>query len=144
MRKVLLSALMVGVVTTGAMAGTASDDFTVTATVDPYCEVTTPANDLTIPYNPFNTADATATTSTEFNCVNGTSYTINVVYDGTLEGATDPTQTLSFTATPDITSGTDTDGLASTNSVSIAIVIPAGQDVPVDSYSDSVTVEINY
>ncbi|WP_456392484.1 spore coat protein U domain-containing protein [Persephonella sp.] len=144
MKRVLLSALMVGVVTTGAMAGTASDDFTVTATVDPYCEVTNPALDVTIPYNPFDEDAATATTSTEFNCVNGTSYTINVVYDGTLEGATDPTQTLSFTATPDISSGTDNDGLATSNTVNIAITIPAGQDVPVDSYSDSVTVEINY
>ncbi len=120
-----------------------TDDFTVTATVDAYCEVVNVAPDVSVSYNPFDSSPVTATTTTEFNCVKGTDYTINVITDGTLEGAT-TTDTLSFTATPSVTGGTDSDGLAGTETVDIAIVIPAGQDVSVDTYSDTVTVEIGY
>ncbi|WP_457642893.1 spore coat protein U domain-containing protein [Persephonella sp.] len=144
MKKLALAGILGLGVAVSAMAGTASDDFTVTATVDPYCEVTTPAGDVSVTYNPY---DATATqdsTTVGFNCVAGTNYSISVITDGTLEGSADPANTLSFTATPSVTSGTDSDGMAGEESVDIAIVIPAGQDVPVDTYSDTVTVEISY
>ncbi|MDQ7055732.1 MAG: hypothetical protein Q9M89_04305 [Persephonella sp.] len=126
-----------------AFAGTASDDFTVTATVDPYCEIVSGASDVSVSYNPFDSSDVSETTTTEFNCVMGTNYTINVVTDGSLEGS-GTSATLTFTATPSATSGTDTDGLTGTEAVDIAITIPAGQNVPVDVYSDTVTVEIGY
>lgn len=141
--KLLAASLLVAAPFAAFANGTATDDFTVTAIVDPYCEVTNGASDISVSYNPFDSNDVTATTTTEFNCVAGTNYTINVITDGALDG-TNTSDTLSFTAAPSISSGTDSDGLTGTESVDIAITIPAQQNVSVDTYTDTVIVEISY
>jgi spore coat protein U-like protein len=140
--KKLLAAAVIAAAPFAAMAGTASDDFTITATVDPYCEVTTGADDISVSYNPFDASDVTASTTTEFNCVKNTPYSISVSAPSALTGT--GSDSLSFSVSPTSATGTDTDGLAGVESFTMNITIPAGQDVAVDTYTGTVTVDINY
>ncbi|SNZ07924.1 Spore Coat Protein U domain-containing protein [Persephonella hydrogeniphila] len=142
MRK-LLAAAVIAAAPFAAFAGTASDDFTITATVDPYCEIENGASDISVSYNPFDTSDVTASTTTEFNCVKNTGYTISVNAPSALTGSTYG-ESLNVSVSPTSGSGTDTDGLGGTEQFTMNITIPAGQDVATDTYSGTVTVDINY
>ncbi len=141
--KKLVALMLVGAVTsTAALAGTATDTFNINVTVDPYCEVVNSATDINVAYNPFDTSNTTASTVTDFNCVKETSYTINATgtsLTGALYG-----DTLTYNLSLSNTGGVDSDGLAGTESTTITVTIPAGQDVSVDTYSATVTVDITY
>lgn len=143
MKKLVVAGLTAAVIPFAAMAGTDSDSFTITATVSPYCEVTSPAGDISVSYNPYDDTDVTTTATTGFNCVEGTSYSITVTAPSALT-STDTTDTLSINVSPTSGSGTDSNGMEGAESFTMNITIPAGQDVAVGTYSGTVTVDINY
>ena len=140
--KKLLVAAVIAAAPFAAMAGTASDDFTITATVDPYCEIENGATDISVGYNPFDASDVTASATTEFNCVKNTNYTISVTAPSALTGP--GSETLNFSVSPTSATGADSDGLAGVESFTMNITIPAGQDVAVGTYTGTVTVDISY
>lgn len=143
MKKLVIAGLTAAVIPFAAMAGTASDDFQITATVSPYCEITNGAEDIAVNYNPYNEEAVTASATTEFNCVKGTSYTISVDAPSALT-SDDTTDTLAINVSPTSGSGTDSNGMAGEESFAMTVTIPAGQDVSVGTYTGTVTVEINY
>ncbi len=144
MKKLVIASLTAAVIPFAAMAaGTATDDFTITAEVNPYCEVTTGASDISVTYNPYDDTDVTATTTTQFNCVKGTGYSITVTAPAALTGQNNG-DLLPITVSPTSGSGTDTDGISGVESFDMTVTIAAGADVSVDTYTGTVTVDINY
>ncbi|WP_395331235.1 spore coat U domain-containing protein [Novosphingobium sp. BL-8H] len=145
----------------GAQAATAQNTFLVTATVQPSCTVT--ATGLAFGnYNPLSSTPLDATSTITVNCTTGTVYTVGL-NAGTTSGATVTTRqmllsanALNYTLYRDSgrtnnwgnTPGTDTPGsvTATTAAGTLTVYgrIPALQNVPAGSYTDTVTVTVNY
>ena len=146
MKKLVIAGLTAAVIPFAAMAagnGSVSDDFTITATVAPYCEITNGAQDVSVNYNPYDSNDVTASATTKFNCVKGTSYNISVTAPTALQGQ-NTGDSLNISVSPTSNSGADNNGMAGEESFAMTITIPAGQDVSVDTYTGTVTVDISY
>lgn len=141
----------------GAFA--ADDTFTVTAQVIDACNIT--ANDLDFGnYSSISGSNLDATSTIDVTCTNGTSYGVSLNAGTTVGGAyterllTDTTNTLGYnlyttsartTVWGDGTGGTSTStgtGSGSLQSLTVYGRIPASQNVPVGSYSDTVTATI--
>lgn len=164
-RTALASALLLAGLglATDAAAQSASDSFDVTANVVTTCRIQAP-NDLAFgAYDPTIDTAATGTTTIRVRCTNGTSAPI-ALDDGlnggggdcTTRAMSDGANTLAYglyqssgTSTPwGCATGTNTYTYTATNAawnnVTVHGVIPAGQNAPDGSYSDTVTATINF
>ncbi len=147
--KKLLAAAVIAAAPFAAMAGTVSDDFTITANVAEKCVILNGPADITVNYDPFNTNSVTDSTTVEYDCVKQTSYNLTVQgQNGVLTGATHgDTLTYNLTTNPSSLSGlTDGNGIVSGSpeTLTINVEIPAGQNVSVDTYTEIVDVTISY
>jgi len=147
--KKLLAAAVIAAAPFAAMAGTVSDDFTITATVAEKCVILNGPADITVNYDPFDTNPVTDSTTVEYDCVKQTTYDISVSpQNGYLTGQTHgDTLNYNYTTNPaSLTGLTDTDGIVSGSpeQLVINVEIPAGQNVSVDTYTDTVDVTITY
>lgn len=144
-----------------AKAATASTTIAVSATVQASCTVSATA--LTFgSYNPLSSTPLDATSTITVNCTTGTSYTVGLNAGGT-SGATVTTRqmlqsanTLNYSLFRDSghtnnwgnTPGTDTPAsvIATTSAAATTVYgrIPALQNVPAGSYTDTVQVTVNY
>lgn len=144
-----------------AQAATATTSIAVSATVQASCTVTA----TTLPfgsYNPLSSTPLDATSTITVNCTTGTSYTIGL-NAGATSGATvttrqmlQSTNALNYSLFRDSghttnwgnTPGTDTPAsvVANTSAATTTVYgrIPALQNVPAGSYTDSVQVTVNY
>lgn len=142
-------------------AATATDTMTVSATVQSACVVA--ANPLAFGnYNPTSGSNTDATTTLSVTCTSGTSYTVGLSA-GTGSGATVSARkmtgggnTLNYALYQDSarstnwgnTPGTDTPASATAGASAATLTvygrITAGQNVPAGTYTDSVTVTVNY
>ncbi|TCM19654.1 spore coat protein U-like protein [Novosphingobium sp. PhB165] len=144
-----------------AEAATATTTFAVTATVLPSCTVTATALAFGN-YNPLSGTPTDGTSTITVNCTTGTSYTVGLNAGGT-SGATVTTRqmllstnALNYALYRDSghtnnwgnTPGTDTPASAPATTTAAALTvygrIPALQNVPAGSYTDTVTVTVNY
>lgn len=149
-------------ITTGgaAQAATATTTFPVTATVIKACVVS--ATQLAFGnYDPTAAAPTDATSTLSVLCTVGTSYTVGLT-QGTASGATVTTRKMSNgtnllnyalyqetgrTTNWGNTAGTDTVAATApvgTNTITVYGRIAAGQNVPIGSYSDTITVNVVY
>lgn len=139
----------------------AQDSFAVTAEVIDACNLT--ANDLDFGnYSSISGSPLDATSTIDVTCTNGTAYTV-LLDDGTTLGGdftarlmTDSTNTLEYnlyttsgrtTVWGDSTGATATvgnTGDGTQQSLTVYGRIPASQNVPVGSYSDSVTATVSF
>ncbi len=147
MKKFVAAALIAAPL--AAMAGTASDSFTITANVAEKCVIINGPQDITVNYDPFDTNPVTASTSVDYDCVKQTTYDITVQgQNGVLTGATyGDTLTYNLSTNPSSLTGlTDTNGIVSGSpeTLTIDVEIPAGQNVAVDTYTETVDVTITY
>jgi len=144
-----------------AQAATATTTFPVTATVLKACVVS--ANPLAFGnYDPTSGTPLDATTTLSVLCTVGTSFTVGL-NAGTASGASVTTRrmvnganTLSYALYQDSgrstnwgnTPGTDTPAATTApiaaSSLTVYGRVTAGQNVPVGSYSDTITVTVNY
>lgn len=144
-----------------AQAATATDTMTVSATVQSACVVS--ANPLAFGnYNPTSGSNTDATTTLSVTCTSGTSYTVGLSA-GTGNGATVSARkmtgggnTLNYALYQDSarstnwgnTPGTDTPASATAGASAATLTvygrITGGQNVPAGTYTDSVTVTVNY
>jgi len=160
-RSILLAAAMLAVLAAPCRAGSASDQFNVTATVLDNCAVS--AGDLA--FGNYSASSGTATTASsaiQVTCTAALAYTIaldggatasDVAARAMSDGAS---HTLNYglytssgysTVWGDGTGGTSTvagTGSGSAQSVTVYGRIPAAQFVAAGSYSDLVTVTVNY
>jgi spore coat protein U-like protein len=160
-RSILLAGAMPSILAAPCRAGSASDQFNVTATVLDNCAVS--AGDLA--FGDYSASSGTATTASstlQVTCTADLAYTI-ALDGGTTAGAVaaramsdGASHTLSYglytgssysTVWGDGTGGTATvagTGSGSAQPVTVYGRIPAAQFVPAGSYSDLVTVTVNY
>ena len=144
-----------------AQAATATDTMAVSATVTTACVLT--ASPLAFGnYNPTSTSATDAATTINVTCTNGTSYTVGLSA-GTTSGSTVTARKMTRNGTNlnyaiyqdsgrttnwGNTSGTDTPASAvagaSATTLNVYGRIAAGQNVAAGSYTDSVTVTVNY
>lgn len=155
------AALLLAIVPTVGHAATATDTMAVSATVQSACIVAASALSFGS-YNPTAGTNADATTTLSVTCTSGTSYTVGLSA-GNGSGATvssrkltnggntlnyalyqDSARTTNWGNTP----GTDTPASAVAGSSATTLTvygrIASGQNVPAGSYTDSVTVTVNY
>ncbi len=156
MKKLAALALSGAVISTAAFAGTESDDFTITANVAEKCVINNAAADIVINYDPFDTTDATDSTSITFNCVKGTSGNISwsSANGGKLKDPANATDELSYDLDVDlngnvINSGdpfTDNNGIGTGNEETLTfdVTVQAQQNVAVGTYTDTISVNITY
>ncbi len=158
--------VLIGLVAFGiAFADNFDDDFQVTATVDPYCEIYS-SSDITLTYNPFDPASSTGTGTFSFACVKGTTFSISAISqnagagdnmgylkNGTytidyslavvvnyISGGVSGSQSNIFQTPLTLTAPTKDEP-----DVEIDMVIAnAGQNVPAGIYTDTVTLMIAY
>ncbi|WP_293446132.1 spore coat protein U domain-containing protein [Persephonella sp.] len=147
--KKLLAAAVIAAAPFAAMAGTVSDDFTITANVAEKCVILSGPADITVNYDPFDTNPVTASTSVDYDCVKQTTYDITVQgQNGVLTGATyGESLTYNLTTNPaSLTGLTDTNGIVAgtPETLTIDVEIPPGQNVSVDTYTETVDVTITY
>ena len=145
--KKLLAAAVIAAAPFAAMAGSVSDDFTITANVAEKCVINNGPADITVNYDPFDTNPVTDSTSVEYDCVKETTYNITVQgQNGVLIGANNgDTLNYSLTTNPANLNGlTDTDGIGNPQTLTINVEIPANQNVSVDTYTETVDVTITY
>ncbi|WP_029520834.1 spore coat protein U domain-containing protein [Persephonella sp. IF05-L8] len=160
-KKIIAAALGVGVIWNVAVAtGTATDDYTITATVSPYCEILS-LSDVTLSYNPYTPPVTSETTAFSFKCVKGTNFTISATSanGGYLVKTDDPTERISYSLgvlvqyssvsaySPDVFV-TDLSATSQTKeppSVALRFTnIASGQNVSIGTYTDTVTLQISY
>lgn len=155
------AALLLSTVPMVGHAATATDTMAVSATVQSACIVAASALSFGS-YNPTAGTNADATTTLSVTCTSGTSYTVGLSA-GNGSGATvssrkltnggntlnyalyqDSARTTNWGNTP----GTDTPASAVAGSSATTLTvygrIASGQNVPAGSYTDSVTVTVNY
>ncbi|MBD3770655.1 MAG: spore coat U domain-containing protein [Rhodobacterales bacterium] len=163
MRRAKLPLLLIAVASLSGLAisQTATDSFTVSAEVIDACNLT--ANNLDFgSYSAISGSAVDATSTLSVTCTNGTSYTIALDEGTTAGGAftarlmTDSTNTLSYnlytsaartTVWGDGTGATQTTagtGSGTLQSLTVYGRVPSSQNVPVGSYSDSVTATITF
>ena len=154
------SAIFATLLALPGVAFAADDTFTVTAEVIDACDIT--ANDLDFGnYSSISGSAADATTTIDVTCTNGTSYGVSLSTGTTAGGSyserllTDSSNTLGYnlytsgaltSVWGDGTSSTSTvtgTGNGSLQSLTVYGEIPASQNVPVGSYSDTVTATIS-
>ncbi len=143
------------------LAQTASDSFAVTAEVIDACDIT--ANDLDFGnYSSISGSALDASSTLDVTCTNGTLYAVELNEGTTSGGAfterlmTDGSDTLGYnlyTSSARTTVWGDGSGATSTvigtgsgvlQSLSVYGRVPASQNVPVGSYSDTVTATISF
>ncbi|MDF8332742.1 Csu type fimbrial protein [Novosphingobium cyanobacteriorum] len=157
----VFAALILAIAPTTGQAATATDTMAVSATVQSACIVAASALSFGS-YNPTAGTNADATTTLSVTCTSGTSYTVGLSA-GNGSGATvtsrkltnggntlnyalyqDSARTTNWGNTP----GTDTPASAVAGSSATTLTvygrIASGQNVPAGSYTDSVTVTVNY
>lgn len=160
-RKIIASILGVGVAWSVAVAeGTATDDYTVTATVQPYCEILS-LSDVTLDYNPYDPPVTSDISNFSFRCVKGTNFEISATSTngGYLVKTDNPDEKIAYSLgvlvqyssasaySPNVftiplsataeTKEPPTLALRFTN-------IPFGQNVSIGTYTDTVTLTITY
>lgn len=154
-----LAAIGLGLALVGpAAAVTASTTFTVTATVVPSCAVS--ASDLAFgTYDPNSSTDKTATTTISVNCSLGTPYTVSLSNGTNASGSTrrmasgahrltyqiyqDIAATLVFGSVADLL-GVSGVGIGLAAASTIYGVVPKAQNVNAGSYTDQITVTVDY
>jgi spore coat protein U-like protein len=156
-----LAASVTAISVSAANAATTTTTFPVTATVLSACAVT--ANPLNFAsYNPTAATPLDATTTLAVNCTVGTPFTVGL-NAGTASGATVTTRrmtsganALSYALYQEAartnnwgnTPGTDTPAPVTApvlpTSLTVYGRVPAGQNVPAGTYSDTITVTVNY
>lgn len=152
---------LLAVAPTAAHAATATDTMAVSATVQSACIVS--ANALAFgSYNPTSGTNLDATTTLSVTCTSGTSYTVGLS-TGNGSGATvanrkltNGANSLSYALYQDAsrttnwgnTAGTDTpaSAVAGSSATSLTVYgrVASGQNVPAGTYTDSVTITVNY
>ncbi|WP_029522704.1 spore coat protein U domain-containing protein [Persephonella sp. KM09-Lau-8] len=160
-RKIIASILGVGVVWSGSVAeGTATDSYTVEATVSPYCEILS-LSDVSISYNPYRPSVTSEPASFSFKCVKGTNFQISATSanGGYLVKTDDPDEKIAYslgayvqyassTAFSSDIFTTSLSATAETKEPPVAALrftnIPSGQNVSVGTYTDTVTLTITY
>jgi spore coat protein U-like protein len=170
MRKVLILAAVITVGIAGAVSAANSTTFQVTASVAANCTIS--ATNLAFGvYDPLAGADTTGTGSVTIACVQGISPTVALSLGSygnrTMRGVNQPTpDSLAYHLyLPDSYSWTDSGtcppgspvewndtntlapGGAPSNQAAtfnVCGAVPAGQDVKVDNYADSVTATVNF
>lgn len=156
MRFSKLLAVALATVPVFASAADVNSSFIVRATVVPACSVT--ATDVTVAsYDPNAAAPTTATSTVNVTCTKGTTFhtTLSSANKFLLTGA--GTDTLSYqifqgagttgTVWANATTSNQLDGTAKNKNATpftATIAIDAGQDVLAGTYSDTVTVNVNY
>lgn len=157
---VVLGAVLYAAPATG-LAATATDTMTVSATVQSACIVSASALSFGS-YNPTAATNTDATTTLSITCTSGTSYTVGLSA-GNGSGATvssrkmtNGSNTLDYSLFQDAsrstnwgnTPGTDTPASATAGASAASLTvygrIVAGRNVPAGTYTDSVTVTVNY
>ena len=141
-----------------AMAATDTDTFLVTATVTDSCRVTATSLDFGA-YDPNAATDNEATSTITATCTEGTDYTLALDFGSNSVNATDTTRAmlgggnyLDYELYSDSSHATDwnaTNTVASTavagaNTHTVYGQILAGRYVPAASYTDTITVTIEY
>lgn len=153
-----------------AHAGTASSTFSVTATVVNSCKINSVGNLAFGNYDPTSATAATGSSSISVNCTKGDAYTIALNYGvngGTAanrimsDGATPTADLLNYNLYTDsayknvwnstCTAGNNCDGGTGAgpgagNALTYTVYgqIAAGQNVPAGSYSDTITLTVNF
>ncbi len=135
-------------------AGTATGTFQVTANVPTACTIR--GTNITVAaYDPNAATAATGTGTVTVQCTRGTTYTIGLDSAGkwTLSDGAKPTaNTLNYsilqgaTTTPWNATSTLVGTATSRAAINLTATasIPTGQDVPVGTYTDTVTMTVNY
>jgi spore coat protein U-like protein len=144
-----------------AAAGTVTDTFDVTLTIQAGCEVSAP-NDLSFGTATFLDTALTATADFSVRCTNGTTGTISLnggsgssgsVATRTMESGANAinyslyTNSSHTTIWGNGTSGTSTvthNGTGSTTSLTIYGQVPSQSPPPVATYSDTITITVSY
>lgn len=141
-----------------ASAATATTTFNVTATVTAACTVSA-TNLAFTPYDPTSGTDLDGTNSLTVNCTNGTTYDMGLDLGandtGTQRRMTDSTDFLNYglfqnsarTTSWGDTVGTDTvasTGTGVDQNFTVYGQIPASQNVPASSYSDTINVTVTF
>lgn len=160
-RAVLAGTAILALAPVSAMAATATDTMAVSATVQSACIVS--VSPLAFgAYNPTAAGNTDATTTVSVTCTSGTSYTVGLSA-GNGSGATvanrkmtNGSNTLNYALYRDAsrtaiwgnTPGTDTPASAVAGASAAALTvygrISASQNVPAGTYTDSITVTVNY
>ncbi|SNZ07926.1 Spore Coat Protein U domain-containing protein [Persephonella hydrogeniphila] len=158
--KGVLGAVLVGaVIATSATASSATDDYDINVTVDPYCEIYS-LTDITLSYNPFNPAVSNTFANFSFACVKGTTFTISATSANGGELVSDTTSdTLPYTLAASVVypSVSASEGNILNNSLTMTaptknpptaairiVNIPFNQNIAPGTYTDTVTLNITY
>ena len=149
MKKLVIAGLTAAVIPFAAMAGTVTDDFNISVTVVEYCQMGTEANDISFSYNPLtNEYEGTTSTSTDIQCVNGTTYTVDVPSTVNLTDADGRTITAKITTTINDEQNEDGQFVSTGNSTinyEVAIDTTAENQYMANSeYTGTVNVTITY
>ena len=161
MKKSMVIALVLAVSLTAAAAAIAATDtgtLEVRASVVGACRVITPPTDVDFGnYDPTDTADnTTGVGDFTFRCTRGTAYGTYIVRNSQMTDSSTGTETLNYELYTDAarTAGSEfpaatvgTPDTASDNSpitIQVYGMIPALQDVPVDTFSETVTFTVEY
>ncbi|HHG74582.1 MAG TPA: hypothetical protein ENK22_06020 [Persephonella sp.] len=172
MRRKILGGILAGAVFGGvAVADTipgSSGDFDITANVLPNCEILSGIPDQTVPYDPFvNTDTDIQYTGFSFRCVTGTSVSIYTESQnnpggnfGHLVNTSDPSEILQYRVSLTVAYPTGpvvTEGNLFQNPLTFVapnpnppaitietVIIAANQNVAAGTYTDTVTLNIQY
>jgi spore coat protein U-like protein len=158
MKKLMVIAIVTAVSLAAAIAMAATDTGTleVRASVIGTCRVITPATDVDFGnYDPTDTVDNTSGAGNfSFRCTRGTSYGTYIVRNNQMANGA-ATETLNYelyadpgattTVFPDASVGTpDTAATNAPITIDVYGRIPALQDVPVDTFTETVTFTVEY
>jgi len=165
MRKKITVIFLSAIVSFGISYGSSTDDdFGVSVTVNPYCEINNPINDVNLDYNPYETVNLTVGT-VDFRCVRGTDFTLSATSSNNPSGPQgvmikndDSSYQISYFLSAVVNYGSVSAHSSNLFANPISMTAPSwnppstfyvavsfgGQPAPVGTYSDTVTINIAY
>ncbi len=163
-KKLAVSGLSIALLSGVSYGSTADDNIGVSVTVNPYCEILNPVNDINMDYNPFEPISVSVGTI-NFRCVRGTDFTLSATSSNNPSGPLgimvkddDPTLQINYQLSATVNYGSSSASTSNLFANPISMIAPSwdppsafhiavsfgGQPAPVGTYSDTVTINIAY
>ncbi|MDQ7055733.1 MAG: spore coat protein U domain-containing protein [Persephonella sp.] len=149
----------------GISYGSSTDDnFNISVTVDPFCEITNPINDVNVDYNPFKVTNF-AVGTIDFRCIKGTPFTLSATSSHNPSGPLgrmlkddNPAYSIDYSLSATVNYGSSSAHSLNLFASPISMTAPTwdppstfyvaisfgGQPVPTGTYTDTITINISY